>query len=76
MICNMSAETKPVGNIPLESTSGCDEVIEHILYRKPLDPNVNRCVRERSGRVTEEIRRCHGFVDIAVKLIRETRGEN
>jgi hypothetical protein len=71
----MSTETKHIANIPLEITSDCNEVIEHVLSRKPLDPEVYRRVRERSERVTEEIRGKHGILNIAVQLVREARDE-
>ena len=50
-------------------------VFEHAFRGKPLDPEVRRRVRERAERITEELRRTHGEMSIAVDLIRETRDE-
>jgi hypothetical protein len=50
-------------------------VFEHAFDGKPLDPEVRRRVRERAERITEELRRRHGEMSIAVDLIRETRDE-
>jgi hypothetical protein len=50
-------------------------VMDHAISRTPLDPNVARRVEARAKRITEEIRRRFGIVDIAVDLIREGRDE-
>jgi hypothetical protein len=71
----MSIETKPASFIPSELMADSDAVIAHVLSRKPLDPEVYRRVRERSERITEEVRQEHGILDIAVQLVRETREE-
>jgi hypothetical protein len=42
---------------------------------KPIDPQVARRIRERAVQATEEVRRRHGVLNIAVDLIRETRDE-
>jgi hypothetical protein len=76
MILSMCSDTNPTGGVPPEFTADCEAVIEHVLYRRPLDSNAYRRVRERSQRVTEEIRRSRSVVNIAVQLIRETRAEN
>jgi hypothetical protein len=41
-------------------------VFEHAFRDKPLDPDVRRHVRERAERITEELRRRHGEMSIAV----------
>ena len=53
--------------------SDTQAVIERALAGKPLAPEVYRRLRERGDRLTEEIRRSHGVVNIAVDLIREAR---
>lgn len=52
-----------------------DAVMQRLATGKPLDPAASRRIRERAERITEEIRRQHGELDIAVQLIRETRDE-
>ena len=56
-----------------DATADAEAVIHHALTGKPLDPEVARRVRARSGRATERLRRKVGTVDIAVDLIREIR---
>lgn len=48
-------------------------VIEKLMTGKPLDPEVYRRIRERADRISEEVYRKHGLLDIAVDLIREAR---
>jgi hypothetical protein len=43
------------------------------LSGKPLDPEKYRRIRERQEAITEELRKQHGEMDIAVPLIREVR---
>jgi len=50
-------------------------VLEHLTTGKPLDPETYRRIRERGERITEEIRRTQGELNVAVDLIRETRDE-
>ncbi len=50
-------------------------VMEHAMTGKPLDPEVYRRVRERGERLTEDLRRQYGTLDIAVDLVRESRDE-
>jgi hypothetical protein len=50
-------------------------VMAHLLTGAPLDPEVERRVRQRSERGTEEVRRKFGTVEVAVELIREGRDE-
>ena len=48
-------------------------VIERAMRGKRLDPETYRRVREAGDRLTEEIRKTHGTVDLAVALIRDAR---
>lgn len=52
-----------------------EAVIEHLLRGTPLDPEVDRRVHERAARITDELRRKYGMLDIAVDLIRQAREE-
>ena len=53
--------------------SDTQAVIERAMTGKRLDPEVYRRIRERGDRLTEEISRSHGVVNIAVDLIRRHR---
>jgi hypothetical protein len=50
-------------------------VLANIGSGKPLDAVMLRRIRERSERITDEIRQKHGEINVAVDLIRETRNE-
>lgn len=50
-------------------------IIEHLLHGTPLDPEVDRRVHDRAAKITDELRRMHGTVDIAVDLVRQVRDE-
>jgi len=50
-------------------------VMDQVITWKPLDLEIVARVRERGARVTEEIRRKFGTVNIAVPLLREIRDE-
>jgi len=69
----MSTETTNMGLGPAEVIADCEAVVDHVVSGKPLDPEVVRRVRERAAKVTEEIRRTHGVLDIGVAAIRELR---
>jgi hypothetical protein len=51
-------------------------VMEYVITRKPLDPEVARRVRERAEQLTEQLRAKYGEMNIAVDLIREIRGND
>lgn len=65
----MSTETKSTLEVDDEA------LMERVLRGKPLEPEVYRRLREEGDRITEEIRRQHGTIEIAVDLIREIRDE-
>ena len=65
----MSTEAKPTVDADTEA------LMERVLHGKPLPPDVYRRIREEGDRITEEIRRQYGTVEIAVDLIREIRDE-
>jgi hypothetical protein len=52
-----------------------EAVNEHVLTGKPLDPEVYRRVRARAEKITAELRRKHGEMNISADLIREVRDE-
>jgi hypothetical protein len=61
--------------IPPELAADTQAVIDKLMTGKPLDPETYRRIRERAEKITEEIRRRHGVLNIAVDLVRETRDE-
>lgn len=56
-------------------TADLAAVLEHAVSRTPLDPDLARRVEERSERITAELRRKYGQLNVAVDLIREIREE-
>jgi hypothetical protein len=50
-------------------------VLEHVAAGTPLEPELGRRVRERSERMTEDLRRKYGQLNVAVDLIRLIRDE-
>jgi hypothetical protein len=58
-----------------EIDADLEAVIEHAMTGKPLNPEVARRVRERSEKATQETFEKHGFLNVAVDLIREVRDE-
>jgi hypothetical protein len=63
------------------NTTNCDAsddlqtVLDHLSSGKPLDPEVERRVRERSRQIRQKLRDRHGIMNVAVDLIREVRDE-
>jgi hypothetical protein len=70
----MSAETNNT-RIPPDVLADLDAVLKHVAAGTPVEPELARRVRERSERMTEELRRRYGELNIAVDLIREIRDE-
>jgi hypothetical protein len=69
-----TSEIKPAGTDP-QVLADLDAVMERIATGKAIDPESSRRIRQRAEHITEEIRKKHGELDIAVQLIRETRDE-
>jgi len=69
-----SSKIKSIGTDP-QVLADLDAVIKRITTGRPLDPKSRRRIRGRAERITEQIRKKHGELDIAVQLIRETRDE-
>jgi hypothetical protein len=57
---------------PVDETQA---ILDRIMTGKPLDPETYRRIRQRGARITGELRRKYGEMNIAVDLIRETRDE-
>ena len=58
-----------------EDISDQQAVINHAFLRVPVDPEVEKRIRERARRATEETLRRFGVQEICTQLIRETRDE-
>jgi len=64
----------PFGEIlPLEDDPDTQAVIEKLMTGKPLDPETYRRIREEAARISEEVYRKHGLLDIGVPAIRALR---
>jgi hypothetical protein len=61
-------------SIPPEIMADLDYAIQLLMTGK-RDPEFAARIRSESDRITEEIRKRHGVLNIAVDLIRETRDE-
>lgn len=48
-------------------------VIEHVRSGHALDPSVVTRIHDRAMKITDDIRRKHGELDVAVPAIRELR---
>jgi hypothetical protein len=59
--------------IPPELRADSEAIMEHLLAGKAIDPEVVRRVRKRAERITEEIRKKHGILDIGVPAMRKLR---
>lgn len=60
---------------PPEVLADLNAVLKHVAAGTPLEPALSRRVEERSERITEELRRKYGELNVAVDLIREIRDE-
>ncbi|HEV7222926.1 MAG TPA: hypothetical protein VGN42_09520 [Pirellulales bacterium] len=55
--------------------SDAQAVLNHLLYKQPLDPETYKRIHDRAAKITEKLCDQYGTLDIAVDLIRETREE-
>jgi hypothetical protein len=60
---------------PSTREADAQAVMEHYLCGKPLDPVIAARVRARSEKITEEVYRKFGELNVAVDLIREVRSQ-
>ena len=60
---------------PADATDDLQAVLDHVATGKPLDPEVERRVRERSRTIRQALRNRHGVLNVAADLIREIRNE-
>lgn len=57
-----------------EEFTDTQALLEH-LAGKPLDPETYQRIRERQEKITVDLRKKYGEMNIAVELIREGRDE-
>src|SRR5437870_11239683 len=67
-----TAETQPAGMDP-EAQADLEAVMQHVTAGTPVEPELAQRVRERSRRITEELRGKYGELNVAVDLVRESR---
>ncbi|MGH7135362.1 MAG: hypothetical protein ACREHD_06450 [Pirellulales bacterium] len=59
----MSTETKASGT-DSQDHADAEAVLRHAFHGEPLDPEVSRRIQDRAARVTEEVYRVHGEIDM------------
>ena len=67
-------ETADLNGVPFDVLADARAIIEGAGSGKPLDPEMVRRVQGESAKITEQIRRRHGTVDLGVDILRELRG--
>jgi hypothetical protein len=68
----MTAQPIDTGDIA-EARADVRAVLDSLLSKRPLDPEIIRRIEDRSERMTEELRKQYGELNVAVDLIREVR---
>jgi hypothetical protein len=64
-----------VGDDPNAVRADLEAVLNSIIQKTPLLPEVAQRVQERGRRLRQEVFERHGLLDVAVDLIREVRNE-
>jgi len=57
-----------------EALADLEAVIQHLMAGTPVDPDLKRRVEERADRITEDIHRKHGDINVD-RLLRDARDE-
>jgi hypothetical protein len=57
-------KTETLSEADLEKADA-QAVMDQLIAGKPLDPEIERRVRERAQKITDEVRRTHGLIDDA-----------
>ena len=68
----MSTDTQ-IADIPSDILADGEAAIAAALSGKKLASEIASRIHQRAAKITEEIRRAHGLLDIAVPAIRELR---
>jgi len=69
----MNTETETTGSDP-QVQADLDAVMRRVIDGTPVDAEICRRIRERAERVTEEIYRAHGDVDVN-QLLHDSRDD-
>ena len=69
----MSIDTKTTGPIPAELLADGEAIVEAIRTGRKPDPEIAKRVRDRAAKISAEVRKKHGVLDIGSKFIREFR---
>lgn len=72
---NKRMSTIDTNEVSPDMKDDLDVIARCAARAKPVPPDVAERIRQRGERITEEIRRKFGLVDVAVPAIRELRGE-
>jgi hypothetical protein len=70
----MDAIDPPI-NRTAEENEEWQAVLDKMMHGKPLDPVVEKRIRDKAERLRQELLATHGVTNIAVDLIREVRDE-
>jgi hypothetical protein len=57
------------------TTTDHEALLERLNLGKPLDSETYRRIRERGESITDDLRKRHGEMNLAVELIRAARDE-
>ena len=68
-----TTETQITGVDP-RALADSEAVMKHVIDGTPTEPELRQRIRERASRITEEVWRKHGYIDVD-KLIRDARDE-
>jgi hypothetical protein len=69
----MSTKTQTTGADP-QALSDSEAVMKHVIDGTPIEPELRKRIRERANRITEQVWRKHGYIDVD-KLVRDARDE-
>jgi hypothetical protein len=69
----MSTETRE-SETPPEVIADQAAVMKRLIDGTPIDPEVSRRIDQRADRITDELRRKYGAIDV-VELLRDARDE-
>jgi hypothetical protein len=72
---DMTTNAKTIGPIPADILTDGEAVLEAVMAGKKSDPEIARRVRERAEKVTAELRRKYGTLNVAVDAIRSLRDQ-
>ena len=69
----MSTDAKITGLIPPDILADGEAILEAVVAGRKPDAELAHRVRERAAKITEDIRKKYGILDIGTQAIRELR---